>query len=82
MGYNEHSIANENSCNGNKINFFQKVNDQYLFSKKANSLLFISFYQNSNFSVLCLNIRSLSNLKNFVLAPFNHLYKFQRLMLF
>ena len=63
--YNEHSIANEDSCNSNEINFFHNVNDQYLFSKDANSLLFNTFNENSNFSVLCLNIRSLSNSKNF-----------------
>ena len=54
--YNEHSIANEHSCNGNKINFFDHVNAQYLSSKDANSLLFNTFNENSNFSVLCLNI--------------------------
>ena len=63
--YNEHPIANENSCNGNEINFFQNVYDQYLSSKDAKSLLFNNFNENKNFSVLCLNIRSLSNLKNF-----------------
>ena len=63
--YNEHSIANQDSCNGNEINFFQNVDDQYLSSKDANSLLFNTSNENSNFSVLCLNIRSLSNLKNF-----------------
>ena len=44
---------------------FQNVDDQYLSSKDANSLLFNTFNENSNFSVLCLNIRSLGNLKNF-----------------
>ena len=63
--YNEHSIANQDSCNVNEINFFQNVDDQYLSSKDANSLLFNTSNENSNFSVLCLNIRSLSNLKNF-----------------
>ena len=56
--YNEHSIANE-------INFFHNVNDQYLSSKDANSLLFNTFNENSNFSVLCFNIKSLSNPLNF-----------------
>ena len=60
--YNEHPIANEDSCNDNEINFFHNVNDQYLSSKDAKSLLFNNFNENSNFSVLCLNIRSLSNL--------------------
>ena len=59
------STYSEDSCNGNEINFFHNVDDQYLSSKDANSLLFNSFNENSNFSVLCLNIRSLSNLKNF-----------------
>ena len=63
--YNEHPIANEDSCNDNEINFFHNVNDQYLSSKDAKSLLFDNFNENSNFSVLCLNIRSLSNIKNF-----------------
>ena len=56
--YNEHLIAYEGSCNGNEINFFHNVKD-------ANSLLFNTFNKNSNFSVLYLNIRSLSNLKIF-----------------
>ena len=63
--YNKHSIANQDSCNGNEINFFQNVDDQYLSSKDANSILFNTSNENSNFSVLCLNIRSLSNLKIF-----------------
>ena len=63
--YNEQSIANQDSCNGNEINFFQNVDDQYLSSKDANSLLFNTFNENCNFSILCLNIRSLCNLKNF-----------------
>ena len=41
------------------------MDDQYLSSKDAKSLLFNTSNENSNFSVLCLNIRSLSNLKNF-----------------
>ena len=53
---NEHSIANEDSCNGNEINFFHNVYDQYLSSKDANFLLFNSFSENSNFLVLCLII--------------------------
>ena len=48
-----------------KLTFFYNVNDQYLSSKDARSLLFNNFNENSNFSVLCLNISSLSNLKNF-----------------
>ena len=47
------------------VMFFHNVDDQYLSSKDANSLLFNSFNENSNFSILYLNIRSLSNLKNF-----------------
>ena len=63
--YNEHPIANIDSCNDNEINFFHNVNDQYLSSKDAKSLLFNNFNKNSNLSVLCLNIRSFSNLKIF-----------------
>ena len=63
--YNEHPIANEDYCNDNEINFFHNANDQYLSSKNAKSLLFNNFNENSNFSVFCLNIRLLSNLKNF-----------------
>ena len=33
--YNEHPIANEDSCNDNEINFFHNINDQYLSSKDA-----------------------------------------------
>ena len=41
------------------------MDDQYLSSKDADSLLFNTFSENSNFLVLCLNIRSLSKVKNF-----------------
>ena len=37
--YNEHSIANQDSCNGNEINFFQNVDDQYLSSKDTNYII-------------------------------------------
>lgn len=48
-----------------KLIFFQSPSDQYLATNQANSLLVNKVELNCNFSVICINIRSLNNLKIF-----------------